>query len=269
MKQKMLILLNIVSLIGIVMFFGGCFDDCDNVKNKNIILLVDISDNQLLNAIKSDLEKNSSNLFAVTGVNSLNACEEYSLSIAKICSDDALDIKKETIRIEKKYQSRRMEREQSNLAPIISLIKGNVLSYTSLSNSPEVTSKSYIANVLAKAINTCDKNNINTIFLFSDLIENDQYISFYRQIPSTKVDIKNSITRLIDPDIYCILKTKINGGLNPEIVLVMKSNSNNIDRVKLKTYWQEFFGELQLKNVKIVDNLSYINASTRIDSAIK
>jgi hypothetical protein len=255
--KKILIVLIVFS----ISLLWGCrdFTACESISKSELIMLIDISDTILVRKIHSDLKMNFGNYMSKSGLGSISPCERFTLSVAPICSKEVLDIRSESIEIDRKGQSIKDQRKQADPKELTNLLISEMNRYIQMSMNEEFTSGSNIANVLIKALNYADIHTETTILLFSDLIENNQYLNMYNQVPSNE-KIHEAIYQLIDPMLLKQFYMKQESGLKCNIDIVMKSGNNtNINNRNVKLFWEELFKSIGITEYRFIDNLSNFN----------
>lgn len=235
--------------------------DCEHMIQKEAIFLLDVSDPQLFKDINDDLGENFAVFMKKTGLGVISPCERFTLTIAPLSSSLELEAKSASIAIPRQWQSKNVEKNQSNPLPLIQLMKEKITEYKEMTEDDKLTSGTVIMDVVLKAINRSDPESENTLVIMSDMMENNQFIKMYKTIP-TEDKIDEMIEKLIDPTTLEEFKGLQSEGLSVDVIIVLKASSNetfNSKRRELKVFWLAFFKALEIENVKFIDNLSNLN----------
>lgn len=244
--------------IAIMITFSDCssLTECDNIKQSEAIILIDVSDPLLFNEIEKDITQNFPGFMQRTRMGSINPCQRFTLSFAHLSSKDALELSSESISISRKGLSRKEEKKQANPAPLVRLLKQKIDDFRLLTNNSNMTSGSNIANVLFKTIIQTNPDANNVILLFSDMVENNQ-VNFYKKIPDEK-DIPLVIEKMIEPTVLQKFKSIQERGLETKIIIVLKPEpSGKTSLREIKKFWTTLFSELNLDGqVQFIDNLT-------------
>lgn len=253
-----------IVLVLLALTISSCssFTECDNINEKEVIILVDISDNELYKVIQSDIENNFSGFMQQSGLGEISSCQRLTVRLAPIESRNILNYSTESIEIPRKGLSLQEQRARANPAPLVELIRNKLDEYSEMSTDKVITSGSNIANIILKAINSSNIDAAeSTIIIFSDLIENTQYVNMYREIPSGQ-DIANTTEKLLDPITLETFQERRQQGLAPSIIVVSKPSNNPAVKLRdVRNFWGHLFREeLGLQDVEFVDNLSQYHA---------
>ncbi len=253
-----------ISLIVVfVLIVSGCesLTECENVKPREAILLIDVTDKALFADIEADLNANLPNFMAKTGLGEISPCESFTLTLVPISAKEGLEAKSQTIAITRKGQSYQAERKQANPAPLVSLLKSQLTAFKALTQDQSITSGSSIANVLIKALTNANTDAETTVIVFSDMIENNQYLNMYKSIP-TNEKLGDVVPKLIDPMVLEEFQTRQRQGLDANIIIVCKDSPyGNINKRQreVKSFWAGLLAEMRLSNVQFMDNLTNVN----------
>ncbi|WAC12394.1 hypothetical protein [Dyadobacter pollutisoli] len=245
-------------LITLVFIFSGCdpITKCKNISQREAVLLIDVSDPKLYTEIENDLGKHLPKFMAETGLATIDVCQKFSLSFAHLSGKDALELETENISINQKGQSNSAVEIQSSPAPLVKLVQKKLTEYKLLSEDPVMTSQSNIANTLFKSINYCNPKSDNVIILFSDLVENNRLVNFYKKIPGQD-EVSSAIDKMIEPAVLQKFKSQSIKG-RTKVIIVLKSESKGRVSVRdVRSFWEALFKELKFDaNVQFIDNLS-------------
>ena len=250
-------------ILAVTLLVSGCtsLTDCENVAQHEAILLIDVTDKQLFANIKDDLNANLPTFMEKSGLGTINVCQSFTLTMAPISAKEGLQASSETISISRKGQSYQAEKSQASPAPLVRLMKNKLSEFDSMTDDAAVTSGSSIANVLVKALSNTTIEAETTVIVFSDMVENNQYLNMYRDVPST--DNSSEATRqLIDPVVLQEFQTLQKQGLDANIIIVFKESPNsniNSKQREVKGFWVALLNELDLHNVEFMDNLTNVN----------
>lgn len=253
--------MSLVLFIAIILsnLFSGCssFGECERIHEEELILLTDITDQGLFERIQSDLASNFP-VFLDRSGGDITACQSFTLHLSPIASDDRLDLTSQSIAVQRRGQSNQEEEKQKSYEPLFQMIQGEFRKYSEMTNDPEMTSESHIANTLLKAIMAVNMDAENsTILLYSDLVENSAFLNLYRGVPS-EAQRSDLILRLLDPYTMQKFRDLRQQGLDPHIVVVlMPTHGSAVYQREVRDFWWQLFSEeLGLQNVEFIDNLS-------------
>jgi hypothetical protein len=237
----------------------GCtsLTKCDSMTEREAIILADVSDPRLYKEIENDLSQNFPGFAERNRLGSISPCQRFTLTISHLSGKEALELSNESIAIERKGQSRDAEKKQASPKPLVNLLQKKLSDYRLLSEQADMTARSNIANTLFKAINLCNHEKKNVILVFSDMVENNKLINFYKKIPSEN-EMQEVIGKMIEPNVLEEFKRIQEQGLNVCIIIVLKPEPSNKTSVReIKTFWTAFFKELKLDGqTQFIDNLT-------------
>jgi len=256
MKRITLFVLFICALL------AGCskLTECEQIESRQAIMLIDVTDRALFDEIKSDLDSNLPVFMQKTGLAEISSCERFTISMVPITSKQGMHARSESIGITRKGQSYHAERQQADPAPLVNLIRTELTSYESMTNDQQITSGSNIANIILKALSQTDNGSHTTLIVFSDMIENNDYLNMYRYIPDSS-EMQTAINNLIDPIGMDEFNKRQAQGLNSRILIVCKENPlENVDTSvrDVRAFWRRLFDALKVPNVEFLDNLSNV-----------
>lgn len=241
----------------IIAIISSCtsLTECDKITEREAIILADVSDPKLYKEIENDLSQNFPGFMERTRLGSISPCQRFTLTISHLSGKEALELSNESIAIERKGQSRDAEKKQSSPKPLVNLLHKKLSDYRLLSEDPEMTARSNIANSLFKTINLCNHEKENVILVFSDMVENNKLVNFYKKIPAGN-EIQGAIAKMIEPNVLEDFKRIQQQGLNISIIVVLKPEPSNKTNLRdIKTFWTAFFKELKI-DVQFIDNLT-------------
>lgn len=252
--KKFLVIM--VLLIVVFTLINGCVQtSCENIKQKEAVMLLDVSDPKLFGVIESDLTQNFPAFMERTGLGIIKKCQSFKMSFAHLSSREDLELSSASIAVVQRNQSIKEERRQSNPAPLVQLMQQKLKEYQTSSEDPEMTKRSNIINVLFKAIVHSNMETETTIMLFSDMVENNDLINLYKKIPVSK-DIPGLTEKLIEPDVLKKFRLLQDAGFAPRIIIVLKPEPSGKTSIRdIKKFWSIFFGQLKL-DVQFIDNLT-------------
>lgn len=254
MKQKHFIL-GLITAIAFI--FPSCTSliECDNISQRQATFLMDVSDKKLFANIETDLNTNFPVFMQHSGLGNISPCQSFTLSFAQLSAKEELEIASATVAINRKGLSKKEERKQANPQPLVQLMQKKLSEYKKLTDDPQMTAGSNIANVLLKAINQSNPEAENYFFLFSDLVENNRQLNLYKGIPDKK-SIPQVIEKMIEPSVLQKFWQLQKSGLQTKVIVVMKQEpSAKINERAVKDFWIEVFKELKLQ-AQFVDNLT-------------
>ena len=254
---------NLCIPVVLLVFFAGCnaLTECESVKPREAILLIDVTDKELFADIEADLNANLPTFMAKTGLGEIEPCESFTLTLVPISSREGLQAASETIAITRKGQSYQAERRQASPAPLVNLLKAQLASFKALTDDKGITSGSSIANVIVKALTHADIEAETTLIIFSDMIENNQFLNMYRDIPASE-NVASIVPKLIDPMVLQEFQVRQREGLDANIIIVCKDSTNakvNARQREVKSFWAGLLAEMRLRNVQFMDNLTNVN----------
>ncbi len=253
---------NIIKIIGffiLMLSTIGCNNlkpNCNKVIKKEMILLMDVSDESLFTEIKNDVSENFSMFMKDAPFGKINDCETFKMSIGNLSGLDELNIKSAKIGIVKKGMSGKDKQKYSNPTPLIRLLKNSLSDYSAMSTDIKYNNSTNILQTTIKAIVGMGDDSENTLLIFSDMIINNktEKVNFYREIPK---DVGGIIRKLIDPVLLNKFKEKIASGMELKVIVVHKNEpKNKVNKKKVKAFWVKCFKDLEIGNVQFKDNLT-------------
>ncbi len=252
--QKIILILKVLTIVSILPSCTSLIK-CEYIEESHSFLLLDVSDKKLFKVIENDLTDNFPDFMQRTRLGSISPCKSFTLSIANFSGYESLDISSKTIAINRKGLSREEEKRLANPKPLVKLMRDRIDDYRHLTDDPEITSSTNIANVLVKSINQANTEADNLFLLFTDGIENNVHLNLYSRIPMGK-DIPQLIGKLIEATVLNKFHQLQGQGLQAKIVMVLKSDpTGKVDQRAIKSFWKEVFEELELP-YQFIDNLS-------------
>lgn len=253
MKKSNIVVL-LLTILGILTSCSS-FTDCEKIENRQLFILVDLSDKQLFEVIESDINQNFANFMQTTKLGEVQPCQQFTLSMAHFGGKDELEISSKSIAIIKKGLSYEEEKELANPLPLKNFMSQKIAEYKGLTSDSLVTSRTNIANVLVKTINQSELESHNTFLLFTDGIENNDYVNLYKAIPGEN-EISDVVKKIVEPSVLDrFLKLK-EAGLQCKIIMVLKPDlQKKADSRAIQSFWINVFKELSLE-CQFIDNLS-------------
>ncbi len=249
---------NIVFLLMlIIVFFSSCSSvtDRDRIEKRQLFIIMDLSDKELFEEIDSDISQNFQNFMQQTKLGNILPCQQFTLSLAHFGGEDILDVSSKSIAIPRKGLSHEEENELANPIPLRNLMVQKIQEYRQLTNDSLITSKTNIANVLVKSINQSEIESRNVFLLFTDGVENNDYVNLYKVMPNDK-DISDVVKKIVEPSVLEKFLTLKQQGLQCRIIMVLKREPKNmVNRRAIKSFWINVFKELGLE-YQFIDNLS-------------
>ncbi len=250
-------------LLAMLLLVSGCSKliECEQINSREAIMLIDVTDQNLFQDIRNDITTNLPVFMKETGLAEISPCEQFTLTLVPITAKEGILAKSETIAITRKGQSYRAEQQQANPAPLVNLIRAQLTSFGDMTGDASVTSGSNIANVILKVLSKTKPESETTLIIFSDMIENNNYLNMYRHIPDSS-EMTDVIQTLIDPIVLNDFQVRQNDGLNARVLVVCKENQLkkvNTNSREIRKFWSALLNELNIGHVQFADNLSNIN----------
>ena len=233
----------------------GSLSECANIEKKELVLLLDLTDPLLFEAIDDDIKQNFGSFMSRTGLSNISTCSEFKLGMAPITASDNLNLLSHTIGVNRKGLSRKAERDLANPSILVNFMNHHLDEYKKLSHLPETTARSVIANVIFKAIVNTDSDAESVVLIFSDLAENNGTVNFYRRIPPS-AEIPGIINQMVETSVLDQLNRRQQRGLTAKIIIVlMPEPSGRPDIREIRRFWTDLFDYLKL-DVQFIDNLT-------------
>lgn len=229
---------------------------CDDIQEKELALLIDISDKELYKEIKNDITANFTTFMKDSPYSDLDECETFKMIIGNFSGIDQLDIKKEKIGIDKKGLSLKDKTIMANPKPIVDLLKSELNRYTEMSTKEKYNSSTNIAQTIIKMIISMGDLSDNTLLISSDMIINNKVegVNFYKSIPK---DVSGTINQLIGFSMLKGLEEKLVYGSPFKVIIVLKSDpKNKVNKKEVRAFWIKAFEELGVKDYLFIDNLT-------------
>lgn len=249
----------IFSVALVALFAGACSQissNCECITKKELVVLVDITDTVVFNTSLNDLNENFSGFMENQGLGQIKECESFKLSIAPIVGGDVYELSSETISVNRKGLSKQQFKKLTNPTKQMQMLKGRLDDFKQLSQTPEATLASPVANTIIKAINNVESDSDATILVFTDLMEHYGGFSFYRSKIDLNVDFIEVVETVVDP--LVLSEFESNTHENVKVIFVVKqSGTNGTNRRDLKQFWDNLMHELNIQAV-FVDNLTNI-----------
>lgn len=257
--MKVQITVKIVGLFILTMSVIGCDNlstTCDEINQKEFVMLLDVSDKNLFAEIKNDIKTNFSFFMKESPFEKAKECETLKMSIGHLSAVDELSIKSAEIGIIKKGLSGIDKNRLSSPAPLINLLKNSLEKYTEMSLDLKYNNSTNILQTVVKAIIGMGDDSDNTLLISSDFIINNktEKVNFYKNIPN---DVGGTLRKLIDPDLLSKYKEKIASGMELKVIVIHKTEINNrVNKKIVKVFWMKCFQELEITDVQFIDNLT-------------
>ena len=233
---------------------------CEEIQKGDTTILIDISDNELFQEIRSDIKTNFPEFMRMNSFEEIfiksEECKQLKLSIGALSAKDELSIAHTSVGTNKRGLSRKERRKQNSSEPIIQLVKETLDNYSEMSEDDNYNSSTNILNTILKAIVSMDVEAQNTLFVFSDMIINNKKegVNFYKSIAN---NVKPTLQKLIDPNLLQGYKNQMEEGLELKIVVVLKEEQRGKIKTKdVKAFWIAAFNTIGLNDVQFIDNLS-------------
>ena len=183
-------------------FFMSCKElqqNCEELQKKQLVMLLDVSDEALYETIETDVASNFSKFMSESPFKNVGECEVFKLSIGSFSAIDELTLAEAQIGITKKGISGKEKRQLSNPKPLISLLKKSLGNFKEQSTKEEFNNSTNLTLTIVKAILGMEDEAENTLLISSDLIVNNkvEQVNFYKKVPT---DVSETIRTLIDVD---------------------------------------------------------------------
>lgn len=246
LKLKKMKFTRILLLTSLLFWLESCSAvlECEQVNKRHLAILIDASDPRLLEESISDLESGLGPYLERHSYLNQESCFSSKMSIGYLASDVRLETTSATIGIDRKGVSKKAERQATSPRPFINLFREMVKKLKELIQDPEFTAGTNIVNNLAKTILSSDDDL--TVLLFTDGIENNAHLNFYRNIPNPS-EVQDLIPELFEPQVYERLKNHLARNQNQKVIFYLQSDPlNSVDRRAVKAFWVAFFQELQI-----------------------
>lgn len=235
----------------ITITFQSCNKNCENLAKRNLIFLVDVTDSINFKNIKTDITNNIKVLNEQKKVFNLDYCEGLNFKIGKLSESENISFSK----IEREINVTNMNKRNFEILKspdtIYNFINDKLTEYEK--DSFVKSNQSNIANNILKTI-LDNKNQAATIFVFSDMVENNQYLLMYKN-QFQNLTPEESITKLFDTELLSQLKSVNKSNL--QLVIVQKQESKNLTKTRdVKQFWVKIFEKLEVKTV-FIDDLTH------------
>lgn len=229
---------------------------CEEVEKSEMVMLFDISDEELFAEINEDITTNFSHFMSQTKFANVQECQVAKLSVGNLSAKDELKMKSASVGITEKGLSGHEMRKRGNPTPVVQLVKESLLNYTEMSQDATYNSSTNILGTMVKSIVGLDTESENTLVLFTDgvIFNKVEDVNFYKSIPT---DVNSTIRKLIDPFLLKNLEDKLTEGLEINIIVVLKDEQGGkVKKRDVKTFWSHAFKALNIDDVQYIDNLS-------------
>ncbi len=253
MKKNSIILL----LLAILGFCSSCSSNtkCEKIEKRQLFILMDLSDKKLFEKIESDISQNFPIFMQQTKLGDIQPCQQFTLCMAHFGGEDMLNVSSKSIAIQRKGLSYEEEKELANPIPLRDFMVQKIAEYKQLTNDSLITSKTNIASVLVKSINQSEPESQNVFLLFTDGVENNDYVNLYKVIPEER-DISDVVRKIVEPSVLEKFSTLKQEGLQCKIIMVLKPDpQKRVNSRAIQTFWINVFNELGLE-CQFIDNLS-------------
>lgn len=244
------------TLITILLLSLSLYSNAQRVKNKEFFFLIDITDKELFQDIKTDIQTNFAHFAVNVGFGEIKPLNKITFKISPINDLGVLSITTSSIGIKSTDMSGVEIKKNTNPKIITNHLNSKLTEYETLV-SKNAMSQSSIMDVTLKALIESDLNaDENMLVIFSDMIENSNIWNMYKQNVPKQTSLSSIISRL-DQVVYGKLKQKLKSGFSPCVVIVLKQkNKQSINNKSLKLFWNQFFTSIGIKKVQFIDDLS-------------
>ena len=243
-----------VTLLLSMALVASCSLECESTDDIQVTFLVDISDERLLEATKRDMHNNLGTFMKKLGLATLDECQRLTVNIAPLSARDELRLESAHLSMTDRGLSAQDRRKRANPKPVIDMIHHALESYDSLKDVPDYQRGSSIGNQILKAINQTRHSNQSYVVVFSDMVQHDEYLSFYQHIPRS-IDSDN-IKMLFDP----LMLQDWQGSDGVKVIIVhlqQVDTSMKGRRREIAALWSEAFQDGLGVEVAVKDNLTH------------
>ncbi|MEM9327192.1 MAG: hypothetical protein AAGA85_16105 [Bacteroidota bacterium] len=232
----------------------GCSLECQSAEDIQVTFLVDISDERLLEAARDDMQNNLGAFMADLGLASMEDCQQLTVNMAPLSARDELKLVSQRLSLVEKGLSARERRRRTNPQPIVQMIGREFSTYDSLRRLPAYNQGSSIGNQMLKAIHQTREASKSYVVVFSDMVQHDEHISFYRELPE-QINA-SSLQMLFDP---LMLDRVPRGHQDTQVIIVhlqQVDTSMKGKRRAIAALWSEAFEQGLGIKVVVKDNLT-------------
>ncbi len=249
----------IFSVALVALLAGACSQissNCECITKKELVILMDVTDTVIFNASLNDLNENFSGFMDNQGLGQIKECSSFKLSIAPIVGGDVYELSSETVSVNRKGLSKQQFKKLTDPTKQMKMLKSKLDYFKQLSQTPEATLASPVANTIIKAINNVESDSDATILVFTDLMEHYGGFSFYRSKNDMNADFSVVVETVIDP--LVLNEFNKNTHKKVRVIFVVKQSGTNVaNRRDLKQFWAGLMQQLEIQAV-FVDNLTNI-----------
>lgn len=245
----------IYAILSVLIHSCDVIGPCDQMTTKEAVFLLDVTDSVLFESIEKDIKTNFSSFMKKNDLASIGECERFVFSVGHLSGRENLEMESAKIELTTKGESLKKQQSLKNPSGIGVLMKSKLEDYKSLTAQEEYTSGSFLANQILRAANETAQNGSSSVFVFSDLIENNKYLNMYKE----QIDFSENpeiIHSIIEPSVLHQFQSNQKAGKSVNIIFVQKDEPNGkVDRREIKVFWEELFSSLKIDH-QFVDNLS-------------
>jgi len=235
--------------------FISCKSPCENVTTiKNVTFLIDNSDPSLFEKTKEDLDNHGSDFMSNSPLFQIGDCDVLSFYMGGIGAQNDLDIPH--ITIDPTNAKGNIEKDAAkDLTPLVALYQKQIKLLEAKSLEKESSEGSRIGQNIIKALKQQSAGGLNYVFVFTDGIENNSYVNFY------KVNLKNAnvqeiSNKMIGADLVNEIK-KTPFPPTSKVIFVLKEDAmKSVPLRDVTLFWKKFFSNLKIE-AQFVDNLSH------------
>ncbi len=249
--------IRIILMILITSIAASCGDigKCEKTLHSETSVLVDVTDEKLINPTKEELEyfktySEKEKFFDIEN------CGTATVNIAAISAKNSLKQYKETIGIESTDFSGKKLREMKDPSPLYLKIDSSYNEILStLEESPELQDNTNIAMVVAKSIIRMQNADISRVIVITDGVTYSDNHNFYKSVPK---NVDDAFRDMIGEAIYKDLQNAVETGGLDILYFVTLDPPNNINQTQLNeihAFWRTAFENMGIE-VLMIDSLN-------------
>jgi len=233
----------------------GDVGKCEKTLHSETTVLIDVTDEKLINPIKEELEyfKSYSEKEKFFDIEN---CGTATVNIAAISAKNSLKLYKEAIGIESTDFSGKKLREMKNPSPLYSKIDSSYSEILStLEESPELQDNTNIAMVVAKSIIRMQDADICQLIVITDGVTYSENHNFYKSVPK---NVDDAFRDMIGKAIYKDLQNAVETGGLDMLYFVTLDPPNNMNQTHLNeihAFWRNALENIGIE-VLMIDSLN-------------
>lgn len=234
----------------LIISLNSC-NKCDNISQRNVVFLIDVTDSINFKNIKLDISNNIQELNKQKKIFQFGECEGLTFKMGKLSESESISFSKIEREVNQKNLNQQNLLVKTNPDTIFNFISTKLKEYEK--DAFVKSNQSNIANNILKTILE-NKNQNSTIFVFSDMIENNEYLLMYKNT-FQKLTTEDALSKLFDPSLLSQLKNSNKN--NSKLIIVQKQESKNLTKTRdVKEFWIKIFDNLGIKTI-FIDDLSH------------